>query len=917
MKKAIFTTLILFLLSFLVASNVFAQTEPPCGNISAPSGWDINLDPEEPLETNPITNCENPFEVTDAGQSPDELFIQSNRVLDNDVIEITGLSTNDYSVRFDFSNEFIRHQAILFKHDEADYRYVSREPLPPTEEDYRQLANQFFTDQNDIENAVTRIMSPDPWAGLEYGSEEFTKIDDFYTYVQNNLEPSLPPLGLGIYTLVFKLSPISSSWHQTVIRKLTQLFIPIAYAATPGTYKITFTLKNPTPEPVGASSVLFLPGIMGSRLYEDADACGGGSTETELWITRNDCKQLRLATTFIGESINNVYTKSNASSVIDEGFGANLYKTFISNLTQWKMTGVIDDYTLVAYDWRLQLDELLKAKLDTSTGKIIHDSSNTIQDGYLYKAIEKLVASSTTGKVTIVAHSNGGLLAKALLANLKIMNDPLLLKIDNLIMIGSPQLGTPSTLLGLLHGDEIGPLGSVVSQQTTRTLMNTMPFANHLLPSNSYFNGTGVTVKTPIIIFENGTTTTPFDTSFGNSISTVPALQAFLTNSSGRIKPAANELEKPEVVDSFLFNYSSAIHQLIDNWVPPDTMQVHQIAGVGIPTMTGLTYFTDKECATRSFPNLFKCATYKSKLGMRPNETIDGDQTVVTPSALGMSDSNTNVKKLWLNLFDQNDKEFFNRVHKDIFEVQDVINFVKNTIEATTSAPYLYLTTTAPNLPSEDRLVFDLHSPLDLSVVTSVGVISSSSVTIDGATYRRFGEMQHISMLNTAGKKNVVLNGKATGSFTLEITEQQDSSMTKRHTYSAIPSSTSTKVTLELDSAKPIDQAILIVDYDGNGSPEIIYNTAGEVVPEVSYLILKTAVNRLNISSFYKKLLLENIKIAEQYQINSVSQPKLKKLEVLALNVLKQQVIFYERLKVLTPIQRQELVGIIDKLIIK
>lgn len=57
-------------------------------------------------------------------------------------------------------------------------------------------------------------------------------------------------------------------------------------------------------------------------------------------------------------------------------------------------------------------------------------------------------------------------------------------------MVAAPQVGTPDALIGLLHGSEIdplGPLGSIVSQETTRKLLNTMPFAYHLLPNSRYF----------------------------------------------------------------------------------------------------------------------------------------------------------------------------------------------------------------------------------------------------------------------------------------------------------------------------------------------------------------------------------------------------------------------------------------------
>ena len=101
MKTYFFTTLALIILPFSVVSNVFAQTDPPCGTITAPANWQNNFDPSDPLETNPITDCQNPFGVTDAGPSPDTLFIAANQVFDTNVIEIPTVTTSDYNVRYD------------------------------------------------------------------------------------------------------------------------------------------------------------------------------------------------------------------------------------------------------------------------------------------------------------------------------------------------------------------------------------------------------------------------------------------------------------------------------------------------------------------------------------------------------------------------------------------------------------------------------------------------------------------------------------------------------------------------------------------------------------------------------------------------------------------------------------------------
>jgi hypothetical protein len=565
----------------------------------------------------------------------------------------------------------------------------------------------------------------------------------------------------------------------------------------------------------------------------------------------------------------------------------------------------------------LRLDDILKARRDTATNKVQYDVTSTVEEGYLYKSLQELASNPLAGKVTIVAHSNGGLVAKRLLAHLAITNDPLLAKVDNLILVAVPQVGTPGTLLGLLHGDEIGLAGFVVSQQTTRQLMNTMPFAFHLLPNQSYFSGSGASVSTPVINFESGSLTTPWANTFGTNITTAPALKTFLSTQSERTKPSVSDLATPEVVDTFLFDYANTVNTVLSTWIPPSTMKVYQVAGVGLPTESGITYFTDSKCIVRDPLKLFKCTAYASKLSMRPNETIDGDETVVTPSALAMGDTTENVERWWLNLESYNSQNF-DRRHKDIFEVPDIINFVQNTLQTTSTAQYQYLTNTPAVLPQEQRLVFNLHSPLDLKVVGSGGKeISSSTQNIAGGIYKRFGEMQHISIPDTGNLVTVKLQGTAYGSFTLEVEEYNGSTLNKRHTYAAIPSSTSTKVAMVLGGTTPIEELPLVVDYDGNGTPEISYDTKGEIVPEITYGILFDTLNSLTIKPLYKKLLLENAKIAKQLYEKSLTQTKYKKQERLALNVLKQQVLLYERLRVLTATQRQELVRIVDGLINK
>jgi hypothetical protein len=91
----------------------------------------------------------------------------------------------------------------------------------------------------------------------------------------------------------------------------------------------------------------------------------------------------------------------------------------------------------------------------------------------------------------------------------------------------------------------------------------------------------------------------------------------------------------------------------------------------------------------------------------------------------------------------------------------------------------------------------------------------------------------------------------------------------------------------------------------------------GEVIAEVTYNTLIDKINSLNLKQPYKKILLDTVKTAGQLYNKSLTQAKYKKLEKLALVVVRQQIVLYERLRLITVTQKQELSVMVDSLINK
>ncbi|MEX2340937.1 MAG: NosD domain-containing protein, partial [Candidatus Paceibacterota bacterium] len=99
------------------------------------------------------------------------------------------------------------------------------------------------------------------------------------------------------------------------------------------------------------SSVLFLPGIMSSQLYEGGDKrwepSGEGDVE-RLYLDENGKSKHSIIA-------GNVISTFNGPAV----FNSNIYKSFLNDLEAKKQAGFLADYKTYGYDWRLSLQDIL------------------------------------------------------------------------------------------------------------------------------------------------------------------------------------------------------------------------------------------------------------------------------------------------------------------------------------------------------------------------------------------------------------------------------------------------------------------------------------------------------------------------------------------------------------------------------
>lgn len=572
------------------------------------------------------------------------------------------------------------------------------------------------------------------------------------------------------------------------------------------------------------SSVLFLPGLEASRLYDvQNSSCVADKVDpTRIWepSCNNDARKLYLDAS--GKSIDpDIHTKE--GDVLDETpTGANIYQSFLEELERMKNTDhLINDWQAVAYDWRLSLDDIL-------------------DDGTVAQRLRELAGTSKSGKVTIVAHSNGGLLAKALMQ--KIGDTEVGNLVDKIVFVAVPQVGTPAAVAGLLHGYKQN-FFPVLDTPTARGLAENMPGAYQLLPTAQYFSS----VETPVATFDTDGSS-DWHQRYADTVDSQGELHDFLSDTFRRVAATNTDTETLADLNETLLNHTEQLHDDLDTWVAPAGVRVVQIAGWGVPSTLSSTAYTPER---RELCDELLCQSNIELLEPKHKFTIDGDGTVVTPSALWMKD----VERYWVNLRNYNRNSPIETAfgllgveHANVLEIPQLSTFLADLITGTMRplSEYSYFSTDAP-ASTDKRLQYSLHSPLTLSLYDDEGRHTGISPTgeieeqIPGTYYKQFGEVKYIfADVGSAG--HIVLDGYETGDFTFVVEELEGDTSLGKVTFQDMPTTPETRVTFDVPSDLA-SASHLRIDRDGDGTTDIdLAPKIGEVVTFDTIAPVTTAV---------------------------------------------------------------------------
>ncbi|MDE1945316.1 MAG: hypothetical protein KGI03_03540 [Patescibacteria group bacterium] len=586
---------------------------------------------------------------------------------------------------------------------------------------------------------------------------------------------------------------------------------------------VTIAYAGPPP-PAKTSSVLFIPGTEASRLYMRA----ADGSDRRVWEPASASDVPLLAMNPDGSSAHEIFTKDIIGAISIDGSAAlahvdasdfELYgdfERFMDSLVASSTLGM-REWRSYPYDWRYDVRDI------AANGTLAEGADGSISRVYLEDMLDQMASSSATGKVTIVAHSNGGLLAKALLE--KLAAEGKAGEVDQLVMIGTPQWGTPSDIGPMLHGDGYSlpsagiPL--IMYGGDVRTAAATMPGAYGMLPSPAYF----AHVHDPVAVFNGGALSSGFKSAWPHGVTSFSDLVAFLTDGLGLDTGAggASLLNTPLALDAGLISKAEATHAALDAWAPPAGLKVTAIAGWGEPTTFSYSYETS--------PGHTVCDAILGESICRRNEllvhvpvkTEDGDGTVVAPSAVGVTGD-----RWYFNTerYGKDGHAYF--VHQDLTSAPPVQNALVDLIQNHPISED-YMVSSKPVAEREPLTIIAGKSPVNIVVTDAAGEEAGivpipgtglyfAVEDIPGSSVDVSGDEKFVA-LPAGAPYSVSIAGYAAGPANVEIEQvDADGSTTSDTTLADIPVTAASTGSFSLDEAGAASP--LSLDLDGDGAAE-------------------------------------------------------------------------------------------------
>lgn len=496
----------------------------------------------------------------------------------------------------------------------------------------------------------------------------------------------------------------------------------------PAAGELNFTVKN---EPV-----ILIPGILGTEMKRGSET---------LWIDA-----LRIITN-IGDEFMDPLMLDGGGQPVDNlvsigdvlrtalGGGFNYFKGLIDELERAQYQENTDLFVF-PYDWRLD---------------------NRLTAIQLKQKIDQILAATGAGRVNLVAHSMGGLVAKQYIA------DNPQSKINKLIFIGTPHLGAVSAAKTLLFGDNLGMqfVLSFLNEREIKKIARNMASIYQLLPSEAYISLTGGYF---------------YD-----------LIQRKILNYAETVNYLIGK-----GLNAGLLAAAAAFHSSIDSLDLPGAAEVYNIAG----------------CKTATIKNIIR------RSGGRPGaeeyylDLATGDGTVPLYSADRSGQSG--ITNLYVRKTVHSKMPSLDNIRQLIVQIitgADPVSVLPADVSLNRSGCWL-----------NGRLV-SVHSPVDLHAYDAAGNHAgpagdgSLEINIPGAVYENIADDKFVFLPEDAGQTYTVrLDAAATGTFSLRVASIADDQAVQTAYFSDVPIVPASEGRIVIDQTS--NDAVLQFDGEGTGA---------------------------------------------------------------------------------------------------
>jgi len=496
-------------------------------------------------------------------------------------------------------------------------------------------------------------------------------------------------------------------------------------ARLPASGELSFEVRN--------VPVILVPGIMGTELWRGGDLIWPNIGQMVFWFL--DDFMDPLAMNIDGNSgDDSVAIGDIVREPID--FAYDIFNALIDDFEDGSYSEDRDLFVF-PYDWRLD----------------IGDSSQKLDE-----KINSIIAQTGSQKVDIIVHSMGGLVAK------QYVLDNSASKVNKLVFVGTPHLGSPKSTKMLLFGDDLVRLFlSFLNPLKMKYLSRNMLSVYQLLPSQEYVDQIGK-------YFYDLTIPKSFTHTEVNNYLTVQGLNW------------------PHLQNAMSFHSDA-----MDNF-DATGIEAYNIVGCDTATL-GKIIIRNQGLIETEFGVEFVAGDGTVPFGSASAIDTPADKTFyATGIEHATMPSQSSIRQLITQII-TNDI--------DISSLEDITQDINQCVF--------------------NGQVVSVHSPVNLHIYDEngnhVGPDENGDIDLNiiGATYEQIGDNKFIFIPNTDSVSyDIQLDGTGEGTFSLRVSKLENNEITETAYYSDIPVNESSQAQITLSTN--VSNTVLEMDEAGSGS---------------------------------------------------------------------------------------------------